>query len=85
MVNCFLPYQSIILNKPTLILKDVSLQANNVIQNAHLPNSSAHPAGHHLVPPDVNLYDIQRLAVPGGRHRSRRRLLYVRLEEIRHR
>lgn len=69
----------------SLILKDVSLQADHAIKDAHLPNGAAYPAGYHIVFADVNLHDVQRLAVPGCCHWSRRRILYVWLEEIRHR
>lgn len=70
---------------PTLIFKDVFLQADHVIEDAHLPNGVTHPASHDLVSADVDLYDLQRLAVPGRRDRSRRRILHVWLEEIRYR
>lgn len=67
------------------MFKDVFLQANHVIKDAHLPNGATHSAGHYIVSADVNLYDVQRLALLSRRHWSRRRILFVWLEKIRYR
>lgn len=67
------------------MFKVVSQQAHHVLDDAHLPNGAAHPAGHHLVSADADLYDVQRLAVSGRRDWRRRRILYVWLEKVRDR
>lgn len=57
-------------------------QAVDVLNDAFLPNPLAYGAGERVAHTDADLYDVQRVAVPGGCGRRRLRVLSIWMEEV---
>lgn len=60
----------------------ISFQTYNVEQDTFPANVPAHDPDDFIVLPDVDIYDVQRVAVHSGGSGCGCRLLLVRLEEI---
>lgn len=59
------------------------MQTIDIVDDAHLPNTVAHRPSYVELPADVDLHDVQCMAMSGCCAWRRWRLLPFRLEEIR--